>query len=191
MQESPVIQWSAIDPNPDLTPEQNQQLLERIDQLVHLGVENHVQPGDAVGLSQDYFDGLYELALRHYQQHNYESASLVLTRLLQLKPYELSYYKSLGACYLGLKRFDAAITAYQCGEIFGAMDAELHYYMGLAFYFKKEFEPAFDLFRFARVLDEQDPKSDHKIADFATQLLTRIQPLVGPEQAKKMDLRPQ
>ena len=99
-------------------------------------------------------------------------------------------FRSLGACCLGLERYDAAIKAYNAAVMFGALDAELHYYLGQAYYFNKEYEPAFDLMRFARVLDEQDPNSKGRIAGFATQMLERLKTLVSPEQAALIDLRP-
>jgi len=181
---------SVIDLGPDLSPEDSQRLQNRVEELVLLGAQKRVQPGDAIGLPQSYFDAFNELAVRHYRQKNYDSAVKLYTRLVQLKPYELGYYKGLGACYLGLERYDSAIKAYACGQYFGALDAELHYYLGLAYYFNKEIEPAFEWIRFARVLDEQDAGSDKTIAAFATQLLTRMQALVSPEQAAKMDVRP-
>ena len=96
----------------------------------------------------------------------------------------------LGACCLGLQRYDAAIKVYNLAVQFGALDAELHYYLGQAYYFDKQYEPAFDLMRFARVLDEQDPASQGKITAFATQMLETMKPLVSAEQAAMIDLRP-
>jgi len=180
----------AVDPTDNLTPAESQLLAERIEELVLLGAENMVQPGDAIGLSQTYFDSLDELANRYYRQENFDAAVALYTRLIQLKPRHLGYYKGLGASYLGLERYSSAIKVYTCGQFFGALDAELHYYLGLAHYFNKEVEPAFEWLRFARVLDEQDPSSDQKFAGFATQLLNRLKTLVSPEQARKIDLRP-
>lgn len=182
--------WVPTDPDPDLTPEQSQKLAHVAHLLVLEGFQNNVEPGDSVGLSQRYFDAMHELAVRHYTSQRFDSAALLYQRLLQLKPMQLDYYKGLGACCLGLQRYDAAVKAYQAARYFGAMDAEVHYYMGLAFYFMKQYEPAFDLMRFARVLDERDPKPDSSIAAFATQLLERMKPLVPAEQAAMMDKRP-
>ncbi|MEK9823392.1 MAG: hypothetical protein VW840_14580 [Gammaproteobacteria bacterium] len=179
------------DSNPQLTSEQQAIMAERIDHLVTLGVQKGVAPGDAIGLSTTYFDGLYELATRYYRQQNYEAAIPLYTKLIMMKPYDLDYYKGLGACYLGKECYAESIAAYRAGQFLGATDAELHYYMGLAHYFKREFVVAFELIRFARVLDEKDPGSKGKIADFATQILERIHPLVPPGMASNMDLRPE
>jgi hypothetical protein len=74
--------------------------------------------------------------------------------------------------------------------VIDALDVESAYYLGLAYYFQKDFPAAFDLMRFARVLDEDNPRPGSKIAAFATQLLERMKPLVPPEQAARIDLRP-
>lgn len=179
------------DSNPQLTPEQQAIMNERIDHLVTLGQQKGVAPGDAIGLSAAYFGGLYELATRYYRQQNYDAAITLYTKLIMIKPFELEYYKGLGACYLGKECYAESIAAYRAGQFLGATDAELHYYMGLAYYLKREFVEAFELIRFARVLDEKDPDSIGKIADFSTQILERIHPLVPPEMAKHMDLRPE
>lgn len=181
---------SDTESNPELNPEQRAYLDERIAQLVQLGLEKGVSPGDSIGLSQSYFDGLAEIAARCYRQKNYSAALPMYSKLIQMKPYEAAYYKGLGACFLGMENYLSAISAYQCGRMFDALDADLHYYLGLAFYFNKDFDQAFEWLRFARVLDEKDPQSQGKIAAFATQLLERLRPLVSPELARNMDLRP-
>jgi tetratricopeptide (TPR) repeat protein len=184
------LSWIPTEPNPDLTPEQNDRLVAAAHQLVTEGYENLVEPGDAVGLGQSYFDALQEMAVRYYRSQRYDDAAVLYQRLLQLKPMQLDYYKGLGACYLGQQRYDAAVRAYESASFFDALDAELHYYMGLAYYFQKKFEPAFDVMRFARVLDERAANPDSKIAAFATQMLERMKPLVSPEQAALIDKRP-
>jgi len=179
------------EPNAQLTPEQRALLDDRLAHLVALGGKHGVAPGDAVGLSQTYFDGLYELATRYYRHQHYDAAVLLYAKLLLMKPFDLPYYKGLGACYLAMERYAEAVAAYQAGQFLGALDAELHYYMGLAQYLNHQFDLAFETIRFARVLDEQDSDSEGKIANFATQLLTRMKPLVHSELAKNMDLKPE
>jgi tetratricopeptide (TPR) repeat protein len=178
------------DPNPDLTPEDERKLANLTYTLVSEGVIEGIEPADAVGLSPDFINALHELANRHYQNKQIDSAAKLYQRLIQLKPFQLAFYKGLGACCLGMQRYDAAIKVYNAGVMLGAMDAELHYYLAQAYYFNKEYEPAFDLMRFARVLDEQDPSSSRTIAAFATQMLERMKPLVSPQQAALIDLRP-
>lgn len=186
------IEFSGIptDPDPDLSQEDQLKLSNVYYQLVTEGASKFVEPADSVGLSPKYIDGLHELAIRHYQGRRFESAAQLYQRLIQLKPMQLVFYKGLGACCLGMKRYEAAIKAYDAGRLYGALDAELHYYMGQAYYFNKDIPSAFDLIRFARALDEQDTTSQGKIAGFATQMLERLKPLVSPEQAAKIDLRP-
>ena len=58
---------SDSESSPELNPEQRAYLNERIAQLVQLGVEKGVSPGDSIGLSQSYFDGLAEIAARCYR----------------------------------------------------------------------------------------------------------------------------
>jgi tetratricopeptide (TPR) repeat protein len=185
-----TFSFNPTEPNPELSPEQQREVMNLIYLLVAEGMSKGVEAADAIGLSPAYIDALHELALRRYQQQQFDSAAQLYQRLLQLKPLQLTFYKGLGACCLGLQRYDAAIKVYNVAVQFGALDAELHYYLGQAYYLNKAYEPAFDLMRFARVLDERDPASPGKIAAFATQMLERIKPLVTPEQAALMDLRP-
>jgi len=182
--------WISKDPDAEWTPEQGQKFLEVTQELVFFGLENNVEPGDAVGLSQSYFDALHELAARHYNSRRFDSAATLYQRLLRLKPLQLVYYKGLGACCMGLERYDAAVKVYHSARVIDALDAEVVYYLGLAYYFQKDFPAAFDLMRFARLQAEDDPKPGSKIAEFATQMLERIKSLVPPEQAALIDFRP-
>lgn len=182
--------FMAMDPDPNLSPEDRITVANHIHRLVTEGAEKLVEPADAIGLSPAYIDALHELAVRHYRNRQFESAVMLYQRLVQLKPMQLAYYKGVGACCLGLQRYDAAIRAYSAAAAFGALDAELHFYLGQAHYFNKDYPSAFDLMRFARVLDEEDAKSPGRIAAFAIQMLERMKPLVPPEQAALIDLRP-
>jgi len=146
--------------------------------------------GPAIGLSQDYFDGLHALAARYASNGRFDDAANLFKRLLQLKPTEAAYYKALGACHLGAKQYDAAEKVYTSAYFFDATDPEISFYMGQAQYFMRQFEKAFDNLRFARVLAEEKGESAQRIVEWATQLLERMKPLVPPEQAAKIDLRP-
>jgi tetratricopeptide (TPR) repeat protein len=182
--------WSEADQAAELSPEELGETQGTIEHLVLFGLEHNVEPGDAVGFSQSYFDALQELAVRRYNSQRYDSAAAIYQRLLRLKPMQLAYYKGLGACCMGLQRYDAAVKVYHSARVIDALDVESAYYLGLAYYFQKDFPAAFDLMRFARVLDEDNPRPGSKIAAFATQLLERMKPLVPPEQAARIDLRP-
>ena len=182
--------WLSNDPDAELSPEQSQKLVDVSLDLVSFGLANNVEPGDAVGLSQSYFDALHELAVRHYNSRRFDSAAALYQRLLRLKPLQLVYYKGLGACCMGLERYDAAVKVYHSARVIDALDAEVVYYLGLAYYFQKDFPAAFDLMRFARLQAEDDPQPGSKIAEFATQMLERIKSLVPAEQAALIDFRP-
>ena len=182
--------FTPMDPDPNLSPEDQLTVANRIHLLVSEGATKLVEPADAAGLSPAYIDALHELAVRHYRNRQFESAVVLYQRLVQIKPMQLVFYKGVGACCLGLQRYDAAIQAYNAGLVFGALDAELHYYLGQAHYFNQNYPAAFDFMRFARVLDERDPQSPQKIATFATQMLERMKALVSPEQAALIDVRP-
>lgn len=182
--------WTSTDDATELTPEQSQKLLDVTQELVFFGLENNVEPGDAVGLSQSYFDGLHELAVRQYNSGRFDGAAALYQRLLRLKPLQLVYYKGLGACCMGLERYDAAVKVYNSARVIDALDSEVLYYLGLAYYFQKDFVSAFDLMRFARLQAEDDPQPDSKIVAFATQMLERMKSLVPPDQAALIDFRP-
>lgn len=184
--------WQASEfDDPERTPEEQERLETNIAALV-LTAYTHDYPdvGDAIGLSPTYFDGLYTLAVRYLSHGRYEDAATLLKRLLQLRPTEGAYYKALGACHLGARDYEAAEKVYTSAYFFDATDPEVNYYMGQAQYFMKQYEKAFDNMRFARVLAEERGGAALRIAEWATQLLERMKPLVSPEQAAKIDLRP-
>lgn len=158
-------------------------------ELVSAGLASCVDPGEAIGLSQDYFDGLHTLAARYYADRRFDDASLLFRRLVQLRPTELPYLKGLGATQLGLERYEEAEKIYSMVYAFDATDPESSYYLGLSQYHLKKFEPAFDNLRFARVLAEAKPQAASPLAAWATQLLERMKPLVPPEQAALIDKR--
>jgi tetratricopeptide (TPR) repeat protein len=175
----------------DLSLEDKEILIKNVSELiVHAYESNFPDMGVAVGLPQDYFDGLHAVAAKYASNERYEDASVLFKRLMQLKPTEAVYYKGLGACQLGLKNYQGAEVAYSSAEMLKPQDPEIHFYLGQALYFQKKFAPAFDNFRFARVLAEKYPEEAGKIAEWSTQLLERLKPLVSPEQASKIDLRP-
>ena len=190
MSDTVKFSFTPTDTPPEMSEDEQRKVANLIYFLVAEGVSKGVEAADAIGLSPEYIEGFHELAVRHYQARQFDSAAQLYQRLIQLKPMQLVYYKGLGACCLGMQRYDAAIKVYNAAVTFGALDAELHYYLGQAYYFNQEYEPAFDLMRFARVLDEEDPASSGKIAGFATQMLERLKTLVSPEQAALIDLRP-
>lgn len=176
----------------ELTHEEQEALTTNVSTLVVTAYMNDLPDvGPAVGLSQTYFDGLHALAVKYMANDRYEDAATIFKRLLQLKPSEGSYYKALGACHLGARDYEAAERDYTAAYFFDATDPEISYYMGQAQYFTKQYEKAFDNMRFARVLaEERAGPSDQRIVEWATQLLQRMKPLVSPEQAAKIDLRP-
>jgi len=147
--------------------------------------------GDAIGLSDEYFDSLHALASGYANNGRYEEASQLFKRLLQLRPTSATYYKALGACQLGCQKYEAAEAAYTSANFFEPLDPEISFYLGQSQYFQKNFSPAFDNMRFARVLAEENPTPGSKIVEWSTQLLERMKTLVPPEQAAKIDLRPQ
>ena len=114
--------WISNDPDAELSPEQSQKLLDVTQELVFFGLENNVEPGDAVGMSQSYFDALHELAARHYNSRRFDSAATLYQRLLRLKPLQLVYYKGLGACCMGLERYDAAVKVYNSARVIDALE---------------------------------------------------------------------
>lgn len=187
-----IFNSPATDPNPDLSEADRQKLFENVTTLTATCLEEGVvcEPGDAVGFTQTYYDSMQALGARYYASRRFEDGSMVFRRLLQLKPMQPEYCKGLGACLLGMQKYADAESAYAMAYFYNAEDPEASYYLGLAAYFQKKFEPAFDSLRFARVMAEEHPQPGSKIAEWSTQLLLRIQPLLPPEKARLIDKRP-
>ncbi len=177
------------DPDPDMSAEDAETLANHTTLLMATALESGVGPGEALGLPQDYFDAMQELATRYYGSQRYEDAFLLFQRLFQLKPGEMAYFKGMGACQLGLEEYEKAEGFYSMAYMTDPSDVEINYYLGLAQYHQKKFDVAFDSLRYARVLAEQSPETSGQLAQWATLLLERMKPLVDADQAALIDKR--
>lgn len=174
----------------ELSAEEREALARNTRLLVETGLAVGVEPGEAMGLSQDYFDAVHEMAGRYYGNQRYAEAVTLFSRLVQLKPTEVAYLLGLGACMLALERYEEAELSYTMACKYAPLEPEPNYYLGLSQYFQKKYSPAFDNLRFARVLDEQQARPGSPFGPWCTQLLERLLPLVPPEQAARIDQRP-
>lgn len=145
-------------------------LVERLSAIQELGVT----PGAAVGLSDEFFDALYTLGVRYYGNRQYEQAGEIFKTLGLLQPDEVRNFKAMGANFLGLRNYDAAIEAYTRAYLFAATDADTSFYLGQAFFFKKEYEEARGHLRFAQELARRQPALWPGIEAWAEQLLQRM-----------------
>lgn len=134
-----------------------------------------LQPGDATGLSDEFFDALYTLGVRYYANAQYDKAGEFFKVLCSLKPLEARHFKAWGANYLGLKDYDSAVRAYSTAYMLSATDADTSFYLGQAFYFLKEYEEAQGHLKFAMELAARSPAQWPQIEAWSRQLLERVE----------------
>lgn len=134
-----------------------------------------VPPGAAVGFTDEYFDALYTLAVRYYNNKQFREAGEVFKNLCTLQPDEVRNYKGAGANALAQQEYQVAVKAYTVAYMLSATDADTSFYLGQAFFFLKDYQEAHGHLRFAREMAGRAPAKWPQIATWSTQLLERIE----------------
>ena len=140
-------------------------------------------PGAALGMSDEYFDALYTLAIRYYGNGRYQDATEIFKNLASLQPENVRNFKGLGACYLGLQDYKSAVNAYTAAYTFSAMDADTSFYLGQAFFLLKEYEEAEGHLRFSEELARRAPGKWPDIEKWSVQLLERTRSRLHGQQS--------
>lgn len=134
-----------------------------------------LQPGDAVGLSDEFFDATYTMGVRYYSTQQHDKAHEMFKLLCSLQPLQARNFKAWAANYLARQDYRMAIETYSVAYTLSATDADTSFYLGQACYFLKAYEDAQSHLAFARELARRQPALWPNIEQWSTQLLERIQ----------------
>lgn len=159
----------------DYTPEDMSHIAANLVERIKSCNDHMVQPGDAVGFSDEFFDATYTMGVRYYANQQYDKAHEMFKLLCSLQPISARNFKAWGANYLGQQDYRSAIHAYAMAYTLSATDADTSFYLGQASYFLKEYEEAQGHLQFARELARRQPALWPQIEQWSTQLLERIQ----------------
>jgi tetratricopeptide (TPR) repeat protein len=141
--------------------------------LANLDLSSGADIGLALGFTPDYFDAMYSLGVKYYENNRLDDAIKVLYQLIPLQPSAFRNYKALGACLQAKEDYESAIKVYSSAVALAAMDAEIHFYVGQCQFLKKDFEQAELTLRMANRICENYPEKWGHIADHAKELHAR------------------
>ena len=97
---------------------------------------------------------LIEKASKLYNKKDYNDAIIVYKSIQN--PSE-DVYLGIGACYQALEKYDEAITNYNKAKNLDATNPNTHYFLGLAYFYKKDYVNAEKALKVASELDSVNP----------------------------------
>lgn len=134
-----------------------------------------LQPGNAVGLDEDFFDAIYTLGARYYSNGQYDRSHHLFKMLCTLQPLEVRNFKAWGANYLARQDYSSAVNSYTVAYQLHATDAETSFYLGQCFFMLKENEEATEHFRFSAEMARRFPVKWPQIESWSQQMLKTIE----------------
>lgn len=129
--------------------------------------------GQALGFSPEYFDAMYAIAVKYYDNNRIDDAIQILYQLVALEPMNIRNHKAMGACMQAKEDYEAAIKIYGAAITLAAMDAEIHFYVGQCLFLTKQFEEAQKTFTLVNRICEKYPEKWSHIAHHAKDLQQR------------------
>lgn len=171
------------------TKEISQEELDRhVDRSLKIALDfinNGKQPGEALGLTDEAFNGLYAYGVRFYQSQRFTESLRVFHYLIKLQPLEARNYKAAGASLQGLKRYRDAAQLYAGAVNLDMTDPEISFHAGQCFFLDREYAPAKLALEAAVGLCDQDAQRWASLKSRAAELLKRVEDLIGKSQAGK------
>jgi len=149
------------------------------DVLSKLDLSSGREIGAQLGFSPKYFDAMYALGVKYYDNNRLDDAIKILYQLIALQPSAFRNYKALGACLQAKEDYDSAIKVYSSAVALAAMDAEIHFYVGQCQFLIGDFAQAAITLRLASSLCEKYPEKWAHIAHHAKDLYTRSSQRAG------------
>lgn len=92
-----------------------------------------VLPKDAMGLSDEYIEGMYAFGYRLYTTGKYDQAAQIFRLLVMLNPSESKFLLGLAACYHMKKDYDKASNTYMLCSVLSPMDPLPYYHISDCF----------------------------------------------------------
>lgn len=120
--------------------------------------------GYQVGFTDEYFDAMHELGIRHYNNAQYNEAIVIFKQLCILQSVTSKYYKSLGAALQASGDYATALKVYATAIDLANMDAEINFYAGQCFFLMRNYKGAADALDVAKHYCERFPEQWSEIA---------------------------
>jgi tetratricopeptide (TPR) repeat protein len=143
--------------------------------LANLDLTSGGDIGLQLGFTTEYFDAMYSLGVKYYDNNRLDDAIKVFYELIPLQPSAFRNYKAMGACLQAKEDYETAIKVYSSAVVLAAMDAEIHFYVGQCQFLMKDFAEAEKTLRMANRICEKHPEKWNHIAHYAKELHTRAQ----------------
>lgn len=139
-------------------------------------------PKEAMGLSNEYVEGMYSFAYRLYTMGKYDQALQIFRLLVMLNPLEPRYLLGLAACYHMLKDYDNASSCYMLCSILDPTDPLPYYHVSDCFIQLEDLEMAYDSLNLC--IEHAKNKTDYKkIQDRAEVSLEVLKKSYTPKKA--------
>lgn len=101
-------------------------------------------PKEAMGLSDEYVEGMYSFAYNLYGMGKYDQALQLFRLMVMLNPMEQRYLLGLAACYHMLKDYDNAASSYMLCSILDPNDPIPYYHASDCFLQLEDYPMAYD-----------------------------------------------
>lgn len=129
--------------------------------------------GYKLGFTQEYFDAMYAVGVKYYENNRLDDAIKIFYQLVSLQASNFQNYKALGACLQAKEDYAKAIEVYASAVMLAAMDAEIHFYVGQCLFLMKDFAQAAQTLQMANRICEKYPEKWNHIAHHAKELHSR------------------
>jgi type III secretion system low calcium response chaperone LcrH/SycD len=166
----------------------NEELDRLVDRSLQMAIDfmaNGKQPGEALGLNQEAFNGLYAYGVRFYQSQRFTESLRVFHYLIKLQPLEARNYKAAGASLQGLKRYRDAAQLYAGAVNLDMTDPEISFHAGQCFFLDRDYAPAKLALEAAVGLCDIDAQRWAGLKPRAAELLKRVEDLISKSKAGK------
>ena len=149
-----------------MNPKEMKQRLENVRTVASiLDFSQPAEIGYQAGFTDEYFEAMHELGIRHYNNGQYNEAIAIFKQLCVLQSLTSKYYKALGAALQASGDYATALKVYAQGVDLAMMDAELNFYAGQCFFLTRNYKGAAEALDVAKHYCEKFPDQWKDIAE--------------------------
>lgn len=141
----------------------------------YINPSSGVDVGKQLGFSDRYFDAMFTVAAKYYENNRLDDALKIAQQLISLQASEHRNYKLMGACLQAKEDYRSAMRVYIASLSLAIQDAEIYFYLGQCEFLTKEFTRAAKSLAHASELCAQEPSKWEHIALHVNELLARAQ----------------
>lgn len=141
-------------------------------------------PKEAMGLSDDYVEGMYSFAYRLYTMGKYDQALQLFRLMVMLNPMDPRFLLGLAACFHMLKNYEDASSSYMLCSILNPSDPIPYYHVSDCFIQLENYSMAYDSLNLC--IANAKGKADYdQIKNRAEVSLEVLKQTFNPEKEKK------